>query len=53
MKVADQTEFLAIAAQAHLDLAEVLDLAGSSDDAREHREAARELFERKGVAVKP
>jgi tetratricopeptide (TPR) repeat protein len=49
--VAGRTEFLAIAAQAHFDLAEVLEATGSPGEAGEQRQAARELFERKGVVT--
>jgi DNA-binding SARP family transcriptional activator len=50
--IADRTEFLAIAGQAHLDLAEVFTAAGQTDEAERHREAAAALFERKGVAAR-
>ncbi|HSL11366.1 MAG TPA: BTAD domain-containing putative transcriptional regulator [Actinomycetota bacterium] len=49
--IADRTEFLAIAAQAHLDLAEVLDAAGATAEAARERDAAEALFRRKGVVA--
>jgi tetratricopeptide (TPR) repeat protein len=49
--IAEETELVLVHANALLDLAEVLQLAGRPDDARPHVERAVELFERKGDRV--
>jgi tetratricopeptide (TPR) repeat protein len=47
--IADETELLAMAGQAHLDLAEVMVSAGAVEEAASERAKAIDLFERKGV----
>jgi DNA-binding SARP family transcriptional activator/tetratricopeptide (TPR) repeat protein len=49
VEVADGTELLAMAGQAHLDLAAVLEAAGEPSAAQDQRRIATELFDRKGV----
>ena len=50
-ELADGTEFLAIAAQAHADLASVLAATGLDAEAATERTTAADLFDRKGVAA--
>jgi tetratricopeptide (TPR) repeat protein len=51
VRTMDQTDQLAQVADAHADLADVLQLAGQSEGARSEFERALELYERKGHLV--
>jgi ATP/maltotriose-dependent transcriptional regulator MalT len=51
VKLADNTDFPDLKASTSLDLAEVLDAAGETDEALELLARARELYERKGNVV--
>jgi tetratricopeptide (TPR) repeat protein len=50
VEIADGTDFLTMAAFAHLDASEIADLAGDADDARRQRSRALELLDRKGAS---